>query len=89
MGVASLKIIQKDPLNPPKGGLTERHRLIGPFHHWTIDPSGRYGMACGQKSVKNPKENLSKIRNKLVLLSKGVICIKIRQIREIRVQEKI
>ena len=46
-------------------------------------------MACGQKSVKNPKENLSKIRNKLVLLSKGVICIKIRQIREIRVQEKI
>ena len=38
-------------------------------------------MACGQKSVKNPKENLSKIINKQVLLSKGVICIKIRQIR--------
>ena len=36
IGVASLKIIQKDPLNPPKGGLTERHRLIGPLVHFAI-----------------------------------------------------
>ena len=46
------------------------------------------GMACGQKSVKNLKENLTKIINKQVLLSKSLICIKIRQIRSIRVQEE-
>ena len=45
-------------------------------------------MACGQKSVKNLKENLTKIINKQVLLSKSLICIKIRQIRSIRVQEE-
>ena len=34
-----------------------------------------------EKSVKNLKENLTKIINKQVLLSKSLICIKIRSIR--------
>ena len=40
-----------------------------------------------EKSVKNLKENLTKIINKQVLLSKSLICIKIREIRSIRVQK--
>ena len=68
IGVASLKIIQKDPLNPPKGGLTERHRLIGPLDHFTIGqltPADDMGWPSAR--------NLSKIPFKINL--KSNVCV--------------